>query len=470
MMSRDKMQTTLAGKAAAWSSTVDLDRVPEAVVVTAKHCIADLVGVTLAGAADPLCEKTFRHVLENHAPGACTILGQSKRISPVGAALANGTAGHVLDFDDTSYTGIMHGSTVVFPAALAAVEHAGGDGRRLLEAFIAGSEVVYAVAMLCATGHYFKGWWSTATFGVFGAAAAAARGLGLDAQKTQTALALAGIQASGLKAAFGTDAKPYMAGRAAAIGVEAALLAARGLTGPADVLENSRGFLALLNDGHVEHGEIDKLGKVWRLVEPGIFFKQFPVCSAAHAATQLTQSLIETHALLDSDILAVTCEVTPTVAISLVHDRPTSPQEAQFSMPFALGSILAFGDIGISSLNGHVLADPTLRRAMAKVTMIRNDALHSEAAPEGAKVTIHTQDGQTVSGYLGQPKGMPGNPMSEQDLHLKFRNCCETGGLDAAATEQLHRHISALERAPTALGPLAARRPRTTAALFANSV
>lgn len=460
---------TLAGKAAAWSSALDLDRVPEEVVHVAKRCITDLVGVTIAGSLDPLCAKTAGYALETHAPGACTIFGRLDTIGPLGAALANGTAGHVLDFDDTSYTGIMHGSTVIFPAALAAVEHAGGDGRRLLEAFIAGSEVAYAIAMLCATGHYFRGWWSTATFGVFGAAAAAAHGLGLDARQTQMALAIAGVQASGLKAAFGTDAKPYMAGRAAAIGVEAALLAARGLVGPANVLEDSRGFLALLNDGHQEAGEIEKLGKVWRLVEPGIFFKQFPVCSAAHAAAQLMQTLIGTHALTSADVLDVTCEVTPTVAISLLHDRPATPQEAQFSMPFALGAILAYGDLGILNLNAKFLADTALRHAMAKITMVRDDALHTEAAPEGAKLTIRTRNGQSISGYLGVPRGMPANPTSDQELREKFRRCCEIGGLGQAQTDRLHQHMYALETAATALCPGSTIPPRISAANLVSS-
>lgn len=445
-------KNTLSGKAAAWSSGLDLNSVPEAVQKSAKRCIIDLIGVTMAGARDPLCDRITRYAEEMHAPGRCTVLGHDVRLSPVGAALANGAAGHVLDFDDTSYTGIMHGSTVVFPAALAAVEHAGGDGRRLLEAFIAGSEVDYAIAMLCNTGHYFKGWWSTATFGIFGAAAAAARGLGLNAQQTQVALAIAGIQASGLKAAFGSDAKPYMAGRAAASGVEAALLAARGLSGPAEVLEDSRGFLALLNDGHQEVGEIEKLGQVWRLVDPGILFKEFPVCSAAHAATQQAATLISENAIQASDVRQVVCDVTPTVAISLVHERPATPQEAQFSLPFAIGAILAHGTLGIASLKADVLADPALRREMAKVVMVREDALHSADAPEGARVTIHMQDGKTVSGYLGVPKGMPANPMSDAELRDKFLHCCEAGGLSDRDATSLYRHLDTLETAAAPLG------------------
>lgn len=438
---------TLAGRAAAWASALRLVDVPASVVDTARACILDLAGVSLAGARDPLCARLAAYATANHAPGAAALLGRPERLSPVGAALVNGTAAHVLDFDDTSYTEIMHGSAVVFPAALAAVQNAGGDGRRLLEAFIAGSEISYAIALLAGTGHYFRGWWSTATFGIFGAAAAAARGLGLDEGRTRMALAIAGAQASGLKAAFGTDAKPYMAGRAAAAGVEAALLAAAGVTGPADVLENSRGFLELFDGEQGDAQALDRLGAVWRLVNPGIFFKQFPVCSGAHAAAELTLDLLERHALLASDIAEVTCEVTPTVAISLVHDRPQTPQEAQFSMPFAVGSILAFGSLGTAQLMPHVLADPALREAMAKVRMIRNDSLHEENAPEGARVTLATSDGQRFTDYLGQPTGMPGNPMSADALRAKFLRCCDAGGLSPADAERLCRHIHSIETA-----------------------
>lgn len=455
---------TLAGPVAAWSSALRLSDVPVTVVDAARNCVLDLVGVSLAGARDPLCARVTAYATASHAPGAATLLGRPERLSPVGAALVNGTAAHVLDFDDTSYTGIMHGSAVVFPAALAAVQHSGGDGRRLLEALIAGSEVAYGIALLCGTGHYFKGWWSTATFGIFGAAAAAARGLGLDAARTRMALAIAGVQASGLKAAFGTDAKPYMAGHAAAAGVEAALLAASGVTGPADVLENSRGFLRLLDGEQGDMQALDRLGVIWRLAEPGIFFKQFPVCSGAHAGAELTLHLLERHALLASDISEVICEVTPIVAISLVHDRPQTPQEAQFSMPFAVGSILAFGSLGINCLAPHVLTDPALREAMAKVRMIRDDSLHDDLAPEGTRVTIVTRDGQRFTDYLGQPTGMPSNPMSADALRGKFLRCCGAGGLSPVAAEGLYRHIGSIEAAATPL-PMAAAQPTAEAAV-----
>ena len=182
------------------------------------------------------------------------------------------------------------------------------------------------------------------TFGVFGAAAAAARALGLSAAETTSALGLAGTQAAGQKVAFGTDAKPFVAGRTAAVGVEAALLASRGLGGPPAVLEGKRGLIDLFNDGHVDTGAIDALGVRWRLMHPGIFFKHYPVCSGAHAAVELTQRLLQENGLSGASVRKVICEVTPVVAISLVYGRPTTLQEAQFSMPFAVGAVLRAGN------------------------------------------------------------------------------------------------------------------------------
>jgi 2-methylcitrate dehydratase PrpD len=446
-----EISRTLVERIAEWSSSLTLDAVPDDVTHAAKRCIIDSVGVTLAAKANALTQRIVEHANHDYGPGKATALGFRKHLSPVGAALVNGTAGHVLDFDDTSYTGIMHGSVVAMPAALAATEMADGNGRRFLEAFVAGSEVTYAMAMLCTTRHYFKGWWSTATFGIFGAAAAAARAMELSEPETVSALALAGAQASGMKAAFGTDAKPFLAGRAAAIGVESALLAHRGLSAPPGVIEDERGFLSLLNDGYSDPEGINRLGTDWRLVDPGIFFKQYPVCSAAHAAVELTEKRLSDNDIRGDAVEKVICEVPPVVAISLVYNRPETPQEAQFSLPFAIGAMLARGSLGIDCLSQETLSDPHLREAMGKVEMRRVDALDDQKAPEGARVTLVTKDGVEHSGYLGEPKGMPGNPMSDAALHEKFRRCAAAGGSSRTETDELLKHLLAVEFAPSPL-------------------
>ena len=433
---------------AKWSHALRLGTVPDEAQKVAKRCIVDLVGVSIAGTGREQSRRVAEYAGQAYAPGPSMVFGCSARLSPVGAALANGTVGHVLDFDDTSYTGIMHGSTVVFPAALAAAESAGADGRRVLEAFVAGSEVTYAIAELCGHGHYHKGWWSTATFGTIGAAAAAARALDLSERQTACALSLACLQAGAQKASFGTDAKPYLAGQAAAAGVESALLASAGLSAPGSALEGRNGFIQVLNDGEIDNEGIAKLGTHWRLVDPGIFFKRYPVCSAAHAAVEFTQRLMDRHGLQGERIKQVVCEVPPLVATSLIYEIPANLQEAQFSMPFAVGTILARGRLGVENLTDEALSDPFVQLGMSKVEMRRVDALQDTEAPEGARVTIMTDDGGEVADYLGVPTGMPANPMSDEQLHRKFLGCAAAGGLEPGRAAALLKYLANIETGP----------------------
>lgn len=448
-----RLPAPLAARIATWSSALAYDDLSAEVVAAAKRAILDTAGVTLAATPTALVERVRGYACDVYAPGEACALGFPTPLSPVGAALVNGTAAHALDFDDTSYTGIMHGSAVVLPAALAAIDGAGGDGKRLIEAFVAGSEVAYAVALACGTDHYRAGWWSTSTFGVFGAAAAAARGLGLTAKQSADALALAGMQAGGQKVIFGTDAKPLAAGLTAAAGVEAALLARFGVEGPAAVLEGRNGFVQLHCGDRFDAVEIDRLGTDWRLVRPGIFVKQYPVCSGAHAAAELTLRLLRENGLCGDDVRRVECEVSPVVAMSLVYDCPATPQEAQFSLPFAVGAILARGELGIHSLSPEALRDPRMKAAMAKVEMRRVDALHSDEAPEGARVTVVTHVGAEVRGQLDQPTGMPARPLEDAALHAKFLRCAAAGGVDGPRAEGLLAHVVRLQDARRAFAP-----------------
>lgn len=450
---RQQLAPPAAARIAAWSSALAFDALPAAVVAAAKRAILDTMGVSLAAGPTELVRRVYEHARDVYAPGPARVPGLPGALSPVGASLVNGTAAHALDFDDTSYTGIMHGSAVVLPAALAASDTAGGDGRRLIEAFVAGSEVAYAIALACGTGHYRAGWWSTSTFGMFGAAAAAARALGLDAAQSAVAIALAGMRASGQKSIFGTDAKPLAAGLAAAAGVEAAMLARRGVGGPLAVLEGRNGFLQLCNAGRFDPAAIDRLGQAWRLVEPGLFFKQYPVCSGAHAAAELTRRLLREHGVAARDVRRVVCEVPPVVAMSLVYDRPATPQEAQFSLPFAVGAMLARGELAIDSLSTEVLGDARMRAAMAKVEMRRVDSMHSDRAPEGARVTVVTNGGAEFRGQLDEPTGMPARPLTDADLRAKFMRCAAAGGVEPRRAEALLAHVAALEEAPVAFAP-----------------
>ncbi len=412
---------------------LDLGNIPAAVVDEAKRCVLDTVGVIVTGQKTQLARTAAEHSKQTYRAGSSHILGTGITLQPMGAALVNATAGHAYDFDDTSYTGIMHASIAVLPAALALAEQHGVGGKKLLEAFIAGVEVEYAIAEWCTTHLYYKGWWTSGVYGPLGAAAAAARILGLDKPATANALSIALCNTSGMKVSFGSDAKPLGIGMAACAGIESALLAAAGLTGPNNVFEGKNGFLSLFNDDQHSTDTDLQLSKRWRLTDPGILFKSFPVCSAAQAGAELAAKLIERHQLKSSEIVDVTCEVPPLVGISLVYNNPKSIREAQFSMPYAIGCILAYGDLKLDHLTAAVLAEAKLQQQMQKVTMhvreqLKIDDSVDQSCPEWAGVTITTSSHEQFSDFLGRPTGMPGNPISTQALVGKFRDCLMHGG------------------------------------------
>ena len=432
---------------------LNLEQVPPIVVDEARRCVLDTLGVIVAGQKTGLARATAEHARLAYVDGKSHVLGTGISLHPMGAALVNAAAGHVNDFDDTSYTGIMHGSVAVLPAALAMAEQQGAGGRRLLEAFIAGVEVEYAIAEFCTTHIYFKGWWTSGVYGPLGAAAAAAIILGLDKNQTAHALSIAMSNSSGMKVSFGSDAKPLGVGTAARVGIESALLAAAGLTGPNNVFEGDNGFLSLFNDNQHRTETGLQLAHKWRLIDPGILFKSFPVCSAAQAGAELCANLIERHLLEPSEIVSVDCEVPLLVEISLVYSNPKSIRQAQFSMQFAVGCILAFGDIKLAHLTQDILAKTELQQQMQKVTMqvpeyLRADASVQQRCPEGAGVTITTSSGEAYSDFLDRPTGMPGNPVSTRELVEKFQNCLMHGGKSSGLAKSIADELLEIEKCP----------------------
>ncbi|MEM1199881.1 MAG: MmgE/PrpD family protein [Pseudomonadota bacterium] len=432
---------TISGRIAAWAHGLTLSDVPADVRHIAKRCVIDTIGVIIAGAATEPGRKALALAGDVYAGGPCAVPGTGAKLSPAGAALAAGTQAHALDFDDTSYTGIMHGSAVSLPAVLGLAQKSGRSGEEFLCDFIAAVEATYAVAMMCSTRQYYDGWWTSATFGVPGAAAGAGRACGLSEAQINQAIGIATVQASGMKAMFGTDTKPFLAGRAAALAAESALAVHHGLTGPVVAFEEHRGYLKLINHGEADLTELDQLGSTWRLKEPGILFKPYPICSAGHAGAELAGRLAEENGLKPGEIASVVCHVPEVVEVSLVYDDPQTPQQAQFSMPFAVACVLVNGTIAPEHISEATLKDPVIAAQMAKVSMERDEALAADpSTPEGARVVVTTTDGQEFSGILAEPTGMPGNPLSDEALGAKFLSCCAFAGMpDEWAKELLER-------------------------------
>ena len=428
-MTQIPTQIPLARRFADWSIGFDLAGAPAEVRRTARRAILDTLGVMAAGGAHP----KVRALASGLAPasGRCTVLGRGRGEAEV-AALVNGMAAHVWDFDDTSYTGIMHGSAVVLPVALALAEEGGATEQDLIAAFIAGSEVTYALADICTHEHYFRGWWSTVTCGLAGATAAAARLLGLSADQAAHAIGLAAASASGGKSVFGTDAKAFLVGETARRAITFARAARIGLTGPVAGFEDPRGFLALLNRGTANMGEADTLGRRWRLTEPGLLFKTSPVCSAAHAAIEQMARLMEEAGATADDIVSIEAEIPELVHISLVYPRPVTAQEAQFSLPYALACAALHGRVRLDDLSAGEIGAAEKAALMARVSSavaadLSTDEMRARY-PESARLTVTLGAGRVVQGFRGEAYGMPGRPLTDEDLHGKFAGCVEFAG------------------------------------------
>lgn len=282
------------------------------------------------------------------------------------------------------------------------------------------------------------------------AAAGAARALGLDAPTATRATGLATAGTGGVKAAFGTDAKPVLCGCAAEAGLTAALLAARGLSGPADALENHRGIARLFNDGLFLPEAFDMLGRTWRLLDPGIDVKRIPVCLSSHAAVDGLREILAENRLALADVEAVACDVTPIVAANLAYPRPSSPREAQFSLEFALAAVLVHGDVTLALLEPDALGDSRLRATMARISMRSSERWQREPAltarcPEAAHVTVVVRDGKHFERLAAAARGTVGRPLGDAEIRAKFMACAERA-IGGKPAERLLERLETIER------------------------
>lgn len=420
-------EQSAGARIARWVASLRADAIPAAVRVRARDCLIDTVGVALAGSATAAARHARALADEAAADGTCTALGAARRYDACGAAFANGTAAHAQDFDDNCYAGFVHGSAVIVPAVLAVGERQDATGADAVSACVAGAECEYAVGAATRSLLYERGWWTTGVLGPIGASMAAAWLLGLDEARTRAALGLAVAAAGGMKACFGSDAKPLGAGHAARAGVAGALLASHGASGPDQVLEGNNGLAALFNDNVFDQDRIDALGRHWYLERPGVDVKRIPLCLSSHAAADAVAELVAAHGVAARDIEEIVCDVPPIVLANLKYDAPASPREAQFSMPFAIAATVRHGTVELRHLSDDVLADVELRALMARVRQYSGerwrDAGLRESAPEGACVRLRLRGGRTLERFRAVARGGAADPLSDAELAGKFRGC-----------------------------------------------
>jgi 2-methylcitrate dehydratase PrpD len=421
---------------------------PAAAVEAARRAILDCLGVMLAGSAEPAARIIQTVADAEGGTPLCTVVGTGRRTGAVWAALCNGTAAHALDFDDTNFAMMGHPSAPVLSAALAAAELALADGRALVHAFLLGFEVETSLAEVLNPPHYERGWHATCTLGTLGAAAAAARLLGLDAIQVRTALAVAASQASGLKENFGTMTKPFHAGHAARSGVLAALLAREGWTASEQAIEGPQGFLRVLGAGKIELEALDRLGAPWKILTSGVAVKPYPSCACTHSIIDGTLELRRAHGLRPEQVAEVTVGVNAIVPKILIHSDPRTGLQAKFSAEFAAAAALTEGRVGLTTFTDDTVQDARIRAIMKRVRMVVDPAIPGELERHmWTRVTIRLADGRVLSVGPREVPGHPSNPLPLQALREKFSECASVA-LPPDRVDSVREIVEGLDACP----------------------
>lgn len=411
---------------AEFVESTTLDEVDTDAVSHAKTAIRDYVGVALFGSHHDVGNRIYDYLDTYGGSGSATVLQRESK-SPPAAALANGAFGHAIDYDDTFESIVIHPTSPVFAAALAAADDIGASGEELLTGYIVGCEVAYRVGHSTYPEHYQKGWHSTGTAGSFGAAAAAASVLDLDTKPIQQAFGIVASGSSSLKKNFGTMTKPLHAGHAGQMGVRAALLARNGFTADVDILEGDIGYNEVMTiDDAYDPSEItDGLAEEWAVLDIG--FKPYPSGVITHAAMDAMRNLVIEHDLTPEIVSEIIVTLEDAASEMLHHKNPSNELEAKFSIEFCLGAILRERDAGIHEFTDEYVSEEATKTALGKVSRaFEDDLFGDDFAGYGAIVRVITEDGKEVQEEIRHAPGSPNNPVSDARLRAKFAECTET--------------------------------------------
>ena len=408
--------------------------------------VIDGLGLALAGAASQTGVITRRYLtsLAIASSSGSTVVGSDLQLPARFAAFANGVSIHADDYDDTQlavakdrvYGLLTHPTAPALPPVLALAERDRRSGRDLMTAYQVGVEVECKVAEAILPRHYQQGFHSTATCGAIGAAAAAAKLLGLDREATRRALSLGATQAGGLRENFGTMTKPFHAGRAAESGVVAAELAALGFTASPNGLEADRGFFRAAGGGYSAEMIAGKLGAPWTFVFPGVSIKPHPSGSLTHPGMAVMLDLIQRHDLNPARVKRVSVGTNHNMPNALIHHRPRTELQAKFSMEFCMAILLLEREAGLEQFTDEVVNRPDVQALVQKIDF----GVHPDAEAAGFDkmttiIEVELDDGSVVKGSADFGKGSPANPMSDAELADKFGQCAAWGGLDRDQTK-----------------------------------
>ncbi len=439
---------TVTQRLARHAVSASCDTIPPAVLHAAKLFMLDTLAVSWAGSDAPGCREAHGLVADEGGRADATAWVYGGRLPVTSAAFINGMTASALDYDSIGHGAAVHINIAVLPAALAMAERRRATGKDFLAALIAGSDIMYRLA--AATERPNRGFHFTAAIGVFGAAAAAARLLGLDIVATQHALGIAFIQSSGTQQA---NIQPSLSKRmlsafAARSGVYAALLAERGITAPSEVIEGKFGLYRMYQPGDTGR-VLAELGH--RFDNVNVSIKRFPSCGCNHTAIEATLDLVHRHDLKPEDVSGIEVTVTPYIdrIVGGPYDPGSDPQvAAQFSIRYSIACALVRRKLGLAEIQEEAARDPRITAHIPKIQVRVDPEMTGNRGPVVIRMRTRTHGELTCR--VDDVAGRPGAPIPEAEVEAKFRECFGLGvrPLSAAQTETLMSRVREVDRVP----------------------
>ena len=399
------------------------DDIPARVRHEAKRSLLNHFAVALGGCNDEVVDRVSR-VLDRPGTASATVIGRGERRDAWDAAYINAISANVLDFDDTHAPTIIHPTAPVAPPLFAHAETATLSGRDLLLAFIVGVEVECRLGVAVSPGHYRRGWHITSTCGVFGAAAAMSKAIGLDARRVGWALGNASAGSSGLIETLGFMSKSLGVGGSARNGWLASIFAANGVSGPERPLEGARGFLGVMgdNDARDDASIVAGLGDRWALTENT--YKPYPCGVVLNPVIEACLAIRATGGFDARDIDSIVVTGNPLLAERA--DRPDVQfgRESQVSAQHGVAVVFVTGRAGAAEFSDDAVRDPVVRSIYPRVRVVRDASYPIESATVELRLRSHAPVSRTVA----CARGSLGAPLDDDDLERKLAALALHGG------------------------------------------
>lgn len=440
------------------SYLTDLEQadIPENVQEAAALHILDSVGTALGAVGNPQILEVSRQWLKNEGTADTSVWGQNRKTTLSTAVFLNAMMGHTQEMDDVHTNSKTHIGTVVVPAAWGLAQSLGSRGSELLVAVVCGYEAMSRIGMAFGvSSHRNKGWHVTATAGTFGAAAACAKLLGLNAEQTTCALGLAGAQSFGTWAFLGDGAscKVLNPARAAQMGLEAALLAKAGMTGPEHILTAEDGGLLRLMSDEADVGLVTEgLGQVWQTLY--MDNKPYPSCRSTHCAIDAALALAREHRLKAEEIDHIVVETylvgAKQCGISQGSLHPKNAVNAKFSTPYTVACAILYGEVSLRQFRQEAIDDPAAQALLNRISVESSEEF-TRVYPNhwGCRVNVFKKDGTVCSKQVNDASGSVDNPLTERQVQEKAVGLMqEACGENARQTAQMILNIAALKKVP----------------------